>query len=203
MVVMMTERQFLTALTNKGPGYTYPLVNQNAVTTTEGMMQVAPIPLYFVYDGFDADLDGVCVLERVIAVNPTETDAMTHLKQFLRACLTSHNAQDKKPYSGGTEISAAPSTLARMWAKEAFARIFPTLTAQPSSSGLGVPAPSQDLAALVATITAANQPAAASGPGTSPEQTVDDTKHMSKREMATLLQMCRKSSTGALADLPA
>ena len=35
-----------------------------------------------------------------------------------------------------------------------------------------------------------------------PEQKVDDTKHMSKSEMATLLQMCGKSSTGTLADLP-
>ena len=64
-------------------------------------------------------------------------------------------------------------------------------------------APGQDLVALVAAITAANQAAPASGNVASPEQEVDDTNHMTKNEMATLLQMCRKSSTGTLAYLPA
>ena len=89
---MMTKNQFSTALTTKGVGYTHPLLNLIAVTTTEEIMQVAPIPPYFVYDGFDNNLDATCVLERVMAVNPTETEGMKHIKKFLRACLTAHNA---------------------------------------------------------------------------------------------------------------
>ena len=59
-----------------------------------------------------------------------------------------------------------------------------------------------DLVALIAAITTSNQATAESGAMTMPEQKVDDTKHMSKSELATLLQMCSKSSTGALMDLP-
>ena len=100
MVAMMTETQFLTALTTKGVGYTYPLLNWIVVTTTEGMMQIAPIPLHLLYNTFDNDLDAVCVLERVILVNPTETDDMKHLKHFLCVCLTAHDVGDKTPYAG-------------------------------------------------------------------------------------------------------
>ena len=82
-VVTMTENHFLSALITKGAGYTHPLLNLIAVTTTEDMMQIAPIPLYFVYDGFDNDLDAACVLERVMSVSPTETDGIKHLKKFL------------------------------------------------------------------------------------------------------------------------
>ena len=59
-----------------------------------------------------------------------------------------------------------------------------------------------DLAALIAAITTANQATAASGAVTTTEQKVDDNKHMSKSELATLLQMCGKSSTRAFTDLP-
>ena len=59
-----------------------------------------------------------------------------------------------------------------------------------------------DLVALIAAITTSNQATAASSAVTTPEQKVDDTKHMSKIELATLLQMSGKSSTWALMDLP-
>ena len=87
-VVMMTKNQFSTALTPKGVGYTYPLLNRIAATTTEEIIQVAPIPPYFVYNGFDNDLYAACILERVMAVNPTEQEGMKHIKTFLRTCLT-------------------------------------------------------------------------------------------------------------------
>ena len=46
-VATMTENEFLTALTTKGVGYAYLLLNRIAVTTTEEIMQVAPLPPYF------------------------------------------------------------------------------------------------------------------------------------------------------------
>ena len=59
-----------------------------------------------------------------------------------------------------------------------------------------------DLAALIAAITMAKQATIASGVVTTLEQKVDDTEHMSKSELSTLLHMCGKLSTGALMDLP-
>ena len=70
-VATMTENQFVSTLTTKGAGYTYPLLNRIAVMTTEDMMQIAPIPSYFVHDGFDNNLDAACILERVMSVIPT------------------------------------------------------------------------------------------------------------------------------------
>ena len=84
-VTTMTEEQFSTTLTTKGTGYTYPLLARIAVTTTEEMMQIAPIAPYFVYDGFDNDLDAACVLERILLVNPADTNGIKHLKNFLMA----------------------------------------------------------------------------------------------------------------------
>ena len=73
-VATMTKNQFSTALTTKGVGHTSLLLNRVAVTTTKEIIQVAPIPPYFVYNGFDNNLDAACVLKRVMAVNPTETE---------------------------------------------------------------------------------------------------------------------------------
>ena len=113
-VATMTENQFSSTLTTKGAGYTYPLLNQIAVTTMEDMMQMAPIPSYFVYNRFDKDMDAACVLERVMLVSPIETDGIKHLKKSLQECLTSHNAGNKNPYVcrhgiiGGSERPGAP-----------------------------------------------------------------------------------------------
>ena len=113
-VATMTKNQFSSTLKTKGAGYTYPLLNQIAVTTTEDMMQIEPTPLYFVYDRFGNDLDAACVLERVMLVSPIETDGIKHLKKSLQECLTSHNAGNKNPYVcrhgiiGGSERPGAP-----------------------------------------------------------------------------------------------
>ena len=91
-------------------------------------MQIAPIPPYFVYDGFEQDLDAALVLERLISVNPSVNNMLTHLKLFLNSCLSEHNAGDCKPYFVGTALLAAPNIPERRWDKEKFARCFPTHT---------------------------------------------------------------------------
>ena len=85
-------------------------------------MHIAPIPLYFVYDGFEQDLDAALVLERVMSVNPSINNMFTHLELFLSACLSAHNAGDCKAYLAGTALLAAPSMPARRWAQEKNAR---------------------------------------------------------------------------------
>ena len=79
LVAVMTETQLYTSITQKGAGYSYPLLDRNTVTMSETIMQMAPIPPYFVYDGFEQDLDTALGLERIIGVNPTVNDMFTHL----------------------------------------------------------------------------------------------------------------------------
>ena len=101
-VSVMSEAQFPSTLMSKGTGYSYLLVAKNAVSTTAGIMQFAPIPAYSVYDAFEQDLNTALVLERVMRDSSVASNMMTHLKYFLRACLSSHNASDNKPHIGGT-----------------------------------------------------------------------------------------------------
>ena len=53
LVAVMTETHFYTAITQKGAGCLYPILDRNAVTMSETIMQLAPIPPYFVYNGFE------------------------------------------------------------------------------------------------------------------------------------------------------
>ena len=76
-------------------------------------MQMDLIPPYLAYDGFEKYLEAALVLERILNVSTTTSNIMTHLHNFLRACLTSHNAGDNKPYVGNNELAAAPSIAAR------------------------------------------------------------------------------------------
>ena len=123
----MAETQFSTAITQKVVGYLYLLLARNDITTSNTIMQLAPIPQYLVYYGFKQDLDAALLTEKIISVNPTENDMFTHLSNFLWACLSSHNSGDSKPYVLGTALSAAPSMPARRWGKTRFSKAFQTL----------------------------------------------------------------------------
>ena len=134
---VMLEVQCLTAITAKGANYTYPLLPRNQVTSTATIMQVAPIPPYFVYDGFEGDLDAGMVYERLLRHNDVDNEMFTHLKDFLRACLSSHNTADAKPYAAATVFATTPVIQARRWAKQKFCACFPSLvpsTPPPPSS---------------------------------------------------------------------
>ena len=78
-VAVTTDVHFSAAITTKGPNYAYPLLAWNTVTASGEIMQLAPIPLYFVYDGFEGDLDVVLVLERVMSASSTIANMLTHL----------------------------------------------------------------------------------------------------------------------------
>jgi hypothetical protein len=54
---VMTDNQFLTTLSSKGPLYQVPLVLNAQVKTEAEIMKMAPIPTYLVYDGFESDLE--------------------------------------------------------------------------------------------------------------------------------------------------
>ena len=56
-VTVITEAQFTATITAKGAACTYPLLAKSNVMNTDRTMQMAPIPPYFVYDGFENDLN--------------------------------------------------------------------------------------------------------------------------------------------------
>ena len=61
-VAVMTVAQLSTSINSNGSGYSWPLLARNAVNTSGEIMQIAPIPPYFVYGGFEQDLDAALVL---------------------------------------------------------------------------------------------------------------------------------------------
>ena len=78
-VAVITVAQFFTSITSKVAGYSYPLLAPNALNTSGGIMQIAPIPTYFVYNGFEQYVDAALVLERVMSVNQSVNNMFTHL----------------------------------------------------------------------------------------------------------------------------
>ena len=129
-MAVMTEVQFYNTITSKGATYTYPLLAKSNGTNSEQTTQMAPIPPYLVYDGFEKDLDTALVLERILNFSTETSNMLTHLHKCLRACLPSHNVGDNKPNVGNNELAAAPSMAAQRWAKYKFSKCFPALTQQ-------------------------------------------------------------------------
>ena len=93
---------------------------------------------------------------------------------------------------------------AKKWAKTIYPKAFPTLVVQEE-----LPPPVDalpqglDLVVLITAISEAHETTGKSRNTTTPPQKQDDSKQMSKIELAALLQMCGKSSTGARTDSPA
>ena len=79
-VAVMTEAKLTTTTTYKGTAYTYPLLTKYNVTNTEQTMNMAPIPPYFVYDGFENDLDAALILECIMSFISTTSNMFTHLQ---------------------------------------------------------------------------------------------------------------------------
>ena len=205
-VWVMSEEQFTTTITTKGPDYSHPLIMRNAVLTSKTILKLAPLPAYLVYDGIDEDLDAALVLERVMAEPPNlaTQEIFVHLKSFLRACLSSHNNADNKPYVGGTAFTRTASGAARRWAKVKFARCFPTLGASAATTPATMPpaATGGNIAEMVAALrsVAANPPAAMTQEPNPHNK--DDTKGMSAAELETLCVMCGEPRSGTLDTLP-
>ena len=75
----MKMAQFSTAITQKGSSYTYPLLNCGEFTNSDPIMQLAPIPPYFVYEGMKQDLDAALVLERALSTSEITAIYYSHL----------------------------------------------------------------------------------------------------------------------------
>ena len=56
-------------MTAKGTVYSYPLLALSNASDTTKLLQIAPIPPFIIYDGFEKYLDAEEVLERVLSVD--------------------------------------------------------------------------------------------------------------------------------------
>ena len=70
-------------------------VNGEQTTT----MKIVPIPPYFVYDGFEQDLDATMVYKRVMHCQEHDSPMRTHVLEFLCTCMIGQwRTKDIKPF---------------------------------------------------------------------------------------------------------
>ena len=198
-VLTMSAMQFSTALTEKGANYSHPLLARARVADTSSLMQISPIPPFLVYDGFETNLDAAEVLERVLAADTEGSNMYTHLMAFLRACLSSHNINDNKPYVEHT-ILVAPSADARRWGNAKFKKCFPALVPQQQPGANAPPDYAAILAQLLPAHTRILQQQQA--PAVAEEKQGDSLHGFSNKELEQTLIMCGKDRTGAFEVLP-
>ena len=202
-VAVMSEDQLLQALATKGDTFCYPLVPNTRIDESATLMKMAPIPPYFVYDGFDANLNAALVYERLLCHSEGDNVMFDALKQFLRACLSGQPARGQRIYLTSGIFSAPASSAARRWAKAKFHTCFPSLhpikIAEPPQSHPNIPSTNElstVLAALLPKITPDQTPT------TSPTKADEQKATMSEGELRSTLVMCGESSTGDATMLP-
>ena len=112
------------------------VVRANNVTTQTNIIQVVPIPAYFVLDGLEDDLEAAVVYERLL--QSTHVSLMrTHALAFLRAVLVGNFRQvDDKPFVPGESFRRMIPSQGRIWGSTRFTTLFPTINANaaPDSS---------------------------------------------------------------------
>lgn len=135
----------------------------NNTRQTYRILKIAPIPPYFVYDGFeDNDLEAAEVYERIRAGHH-RGNATTHAQAFLRSCLVGPwRISDDKPFCDANTFNARTPVAGHRWAKTQFGIMFPSL----SPATLNPPPPGREAARGV-TFATANplQPGGQSGNG--------------------------------------
>ena len=92
------EITFQTTLSTNKTSWHHAKINAIKTAQEISVMQVAPIPTFLVYDGFNKDLEAEEIYERLLSVNEQENDMIKHAKKFLRACTVPKNAPDANPF---------------------------------------------------------------------------------------------------------
>ena len=197
VVNVMTEVQLKDTLASKGPTYAFPLLTKSHVITDATIIKIAPIPTYFVFDGFEKELDAALVYERLLIHNDVDDAMFRHLKSFLRGCLSTHAAADYKPYVDTKFFATTPVPQARRWAKARFHSCFPSLRAQ--LPGIAPPPQLTSSPTDIAAILAAVLPRVVT-----PAKAADEDKlgGMSTHELADTLSMCGQARSASKGDLP-
>ena len=92
-------------------------------------MKIAPCPAYFLYDGFNTDLDAAMVYERLMDCQHP-SPMLTHALTFLRSCMIGGWRQaDTKLYVEQHTFFAMLPQKARQWGAQRFNNMFPSLMA--------------------------------------------------------------------------
>jgi hypothetical protein len=202
-MICMTREQFETNLTTAQANFTWPLTPRlrafNANNTVT-IMKIAPIPATLVFDGIDKDLNAAEVIERIDSLDDNDGEMFTHARNFLMACLTSHNIADENPRIESNTLLAPAPGIARRWATSKFTTTYPALANNPQNAPQGnngeAPAMPQaglgnidpTVAAILAQLTA-NQTRAIRG-----EEKKDDDAdlplNMSPQELEQTVSMC-------------
>ena len=65
-IMAITIEHFSTKVTAKGTSYKYPLLVRSNISDRTELLQIAHIPSFLIYNGFEKDLDAAEVLERAL-----------------------------------------------------------------------------------------------------------------------------------------
>jgi hypothetical protein len=182
-----TDTQVQTALgTNKTSWHRFRTNNIDDETVVD-IMQLAPIPTFLIYDGFNKDISAEKLYERILSIANQNNDMIIHCKKFLRACMVLRNQPDSKPHTAPSHFMATPSPALRKWAKTKFTTMFPMFNPQPQVHNQPNQGITPELAALIARLA----PPQTRTPAV--EETVqkpEDKLGMSTTELANTLKMC-------------
>ena len=183
-----TDEQLQAAL--KTPKTSWHRFKRNNIAegTVSAILQIAPIPSFLIYDGFNKDLSAEVVYERMLILDDQEDINTVHCKNFLRACCVSRNAPDPKQFCAIDDFLSPPTVEARNWATQKFKTVAPALASKNEQVTQGEQGTSANLEALLARLV----PMLAT-----PERTTNvvDTKPeekfgMSPTELKSTLAMC-------------
>ena len=135
------------ALTTKGANYGKHLLAPRAVpaASKKATYLIAPLPAYFIYDGFEQDLDAALVYERLLEADDA-APMIKNAQQLLRAALVGPlRVNDTKPYLSLQDWATTLPLAAKKWRKDRVIMLFPSLfsktppqpsTTDPQSSSL-------------------------------------------------------------------
>ena len=93
----------------------------------ESLLQISPIPEYFMLDGFEHLFDAEMVYKRLLACSH-KSDMLTHARRFLCTALVgSFHANDIEPFISAADWSMMPPLLANKWWQDRVFTLCPSL----------------------------------------------------------------------------
>ena len=101
------------------------VLRTSVVIMMHQVMKIAPIPAYFVWDGFNQDLDSAQVYERLMD-SQEESTMKQHALDFLCTCMIGNwRKNDEKPFTLAAKFYGMLPKEARVWAAMRFNRLLP------------------------------------------------------------------------------
>lgn len=216
-VIAMSHDYFVNRLEEKGEHYSWPLASRAKVTEGNddykvNVFKLAPLPPFLIYDGIDEDLDAATVYERILSVDDHTSPMFCHLKSFLLALLTGHNAPDNWPTIPSIELFAPTPAAAKTWARSKFNAVYPTLApiipqAGPAAQAVPPGNNNVDFAQILAQFMQMQNQQNANNGGAQEEKKEEtdqaaNPNGFSQQEFDAICQMCGKQPAANVLTLP-